>query len=63
MRGVDPFSSDAPDPRDEMPAGALEAEFAALEEALTVAAAAPGRRRLDRLEELLLLRAGQASGD
>ena len=32
-----------------------------LEAALTLAAAAPGRRRLERLEELLLVRATQAS--
>ena len=40
---------------------AFDAQIASLAEALTLAAAAPGRRRLDRLEELLLVRAGQAS--
>lgn len=40
---------------------ARDEEIASLEEALTLAAAAPGRRRLERLEELLLVRAGQAS--
>jgi hypothetical protein len=34
-----------------------------LEEALTLAAAAPGRRRLERLEELLRVRAAQASNN
>lgn len=46
-------------------AAAVEAEtideIALLEEALTLAAAAPGRRRLERLEELLLVRATQAT--
>jgi hypothetical protein len=52
-----------PNAWDDRPDDARDAEIAALEEALTLAAAAPGRRRLDRLEELLLVRAGQASRD
>lgn len=45
------------------PAAEAEAadEVAMLEEALTLAAAAPGRRRLERLEELLLVRAAQST--
>ena len=39
------------------------AEVAELEEALTLAAAAPGRRRLERLEELLLLRVTETTRD
>jgi hypothetical protein len=42
---------------------ALTNELRELEEALTLAAAAPGRRRLDRLEELLLVRAAQSSNN
>jgi hypothetical protein len=61
MRAGDPTFPDAHE--DQVPGGALEGEIQSLEEALTLAAAAPGRRRLERLEELLLLRAGQASLD
>jgi hypothetical protein len=48
---------------DSSAASARDDEIASLEEALTLAAAAPGQRRLERLEELLLVRAGQASAD
>jgi hypothetical protein len=51
------------DSGDAVPESVLADWLTSLEGALTVAAAAPGRRRLDRLEELLLRRAGQASGD
>lgn len=61
MRDGDPTFQDARE--EQVPAGALEGEIQSLEEALTLAAAAPGRRRLERLEELLLLRAGQAAQD
>jgi hypothetical protein len=47
---------------DRSEADVRDEQIASLEEALTLAAAAPGRRRLERLEELLLVRAGQASG-
>jgi hypothetical protein len=61
MRDPDPTS---PGARDDQPGESkLSDELLALEEALTLAAAAPGRRRLERLEELLLLRAGQAARD
>lgn len=59
MRDGDPTVPDARE--DEHVPAELEGEIQSLEEALTLAAAAPGRRRLDRLEELLLLRAGQAA--
>ena len=50
----------AADELGDMPDEGLD-EAPELEEALTLAAAAPGRRRLERLEELLLVRAAQAS--
>jgi hypothetical protein len=58
MHDVEPTARGTWDDRSEK--DARDEEIAALEEALTLAAAAPGRRRLDRLEELLLVRAGQA---
>ncbi len=45
------------------PEDGSRAALAELEEALTLAAAAPGRRKLEQLEELLLLRVAEPSRD
>jgi hypothetical protein len=59
MRETEPMSPGSRD--DAAPEPEPLDEIEALEEALTVAAAAPGRRRLERLELLLLERATHAT--